>query len=29
LHEFVDGLQGKLNHIDESIYDTFFALPIS
>jgi uncharacterized alpha-E superfamily protein len=29
LHEFVDDLQIKLNHIDESIYETFFALPVS
>lgn len=26
LHEFLDGLQTKLNVVDQSIYDTFFAL---
>jgi uncharacterized alpha-E superfamily protein len=26
LHEFLDGLQKKLNLIDQSIFDTFFAL---
>lgn len=26
LHEFVDDFQQKLNHIDDAIYDTFFAL---
>jgi uncharacterized alpha-E superfamily protein len=26
LHEFLDGLQGKLNLVDQSIFDTFFAL---
>jgi len=26
LHEFLDGLQTKLNLVDQSIYDTFFAL---
>jgi uncharacterized alpha-E superfamily protein len=26
LHEFLDGLQKKLNLVDQSIFDTFFAL---
>lgn len=26
LHEFIDGLQTKLNHIGESVHDTFFAM---
>ncbi len=26
LHEFIDGLQSKLNQIGESVHDTFFAM---
>jgi uncharacterized alpha-E superfamily protein len=26
LHEFLDGLQTKLNNVDQCIFDTFFAL---
>ena len=26
LHEFLDGLQTKLNHVGDSVFDTFFAL---
>lgn len=26
LHEFIDGIQRKLNEIDESLYDSFFSL---
>ncbi len=27
LHEFLDGLQTRLNHAGDTVYETFFSIP--